>query len=134
MIPSADKVITAHLKTDAAVTTITDRIGGTTPSSIADPWVRITLLGDAPTDGGITDHLIAAYLQIDCFAGREGTQEIADNLSRAVRAALVTANTATHTGAVVTGCGNPTRARMPDTDFEPAMELYVLTATIYMHE
>lgn len=134
MIPSAEKVVRAHLAADATVTAIAPapRIGPRTPTSTEEPWVRITLFDDPPTDDGV-DHHIAAYMQIDCFAGTNGDQGDADDLSRAVRAALATMPSASHDGAVVSGIRRPTRARIPDVDFEPAMERYTVTVTVYLH-
>lgn len=133
--PDAEKIVTAYLRGVAAIDAITggDRIVGKSPSNIARPWVRVTVLDDPSTDGGITDRHVAAYLQLDCFAGTDGDQETAADLKAAVRAALSEIHLASHSEAVVTGPPSGiTAPRIPDTSFEPAMERYAISATIYV--
>ncbi len=132
-IPSAQKVTIAYLKTVDAVEKAGARVLTGTPSSRSAPWIRVTLLDDPATDGGIADHHIEAFMQIDVFAG-EAKNIIAtvDDLSIAVREALRVMNQAEHDGAVVTGAQS-SRTHMPDTDEEPAMERFQISATIWMH-
>jgi hypothetical protein len=137
VIPDAEQIITAHLKADADVVAITDRIKGQTPSTLAEPWVRITLLDDSATDGGVTDHAIAAFVQIDCFAGTAAantaeSQRRASLLSRTVRESLRTANLLPHDGAAISGA-DLHRAHQLDPDHEPAMHYYSITGTVWMH-
>lgn len=127
MIPDAEAVVTAYL--DAELTT---RIVPRTPSSTGDPWVRVTLLYDDSTDGGVIDRSTEFTLQLDCFAGRSGSQATAALIYRQVREAM-TAITGVRSGVVVSGCEVVGAGRSPDTTFEPAMERYIATATVWMH-
>ena len=135
MIPDAEAVITRHLNT--ALTALAVKVRGRTPGNTVDPWVRLTLLDAPATDGSVTDHLVAAYVQLDCFAGKvpdaDSPQEDASLIARTARAALATIADSDHEGATVTGCRIDGYTRLPDTEFEPARERYVLTATVWMH-
>lgn len=133
MIPSAEQVVGDYLREHAGVAALGARIVGTTPRDTDQPWVRITLLGDPSVDDP-ADHLVAGYLQLDCYAGRDGGQAEADMLRRTVRAALGDIATASHVDAVVTGATVGGTLRLPDQDFEPARERYVVSATVWLHE
>ena len=132
MIPSAEEVITELLKADDAVAAITTRIRPKTPKTLDEPWVRLTLLDDPPTDGGITNHHIEAYVDLECFAGEAGNQSTADNLSRAVIDALWTGHQQDLESGVITGPARWRRSRRPDQQHEPAMERYVVSATVWI--
>ncbi len=131
MIPDPEAVLTTYL------TDVAGALGGTvrgkTPKDTTDPWVRLTLLDAPSTDGGEADHLIAAYLQLDCYAGSDGGHAAASLLARTVREALVTITDGDHGDVVVTGAKLGGYQRLPDTDFEPARERYVLSATVWLH-
>lgn len=132
MIPDPEAILTTYL--ESHVTPLGATIVDLTPDDLGAPWVRLTLL-DAPSDG-IPDHLVAAYVQLDCYAGQdagEDAHEDASLIARTVRAALVTIHEADHDGAAVSGCRIDGMPRMPDPAFEPPLERYVLTATVWMH-
>lgn len=133
MVPDAEKVVTAYLKAQPSLTALGARIVGSTPSALGDPWVRVTLINDPSTDGGIADVHIAALMQLDCYAGKTAnSQGKAKAVSSAVRDALRVMNRAAHPDAVVTGA-QTSGGRFPDTDLgEPALERFVLTSTIWM--
>lgn len=133
MIPDVERVLTAYLAAPLAVLGVT--VVDQTPDATDDPWVRLTLL-DAPAQQ--PDHLVAAYLQLDVYAGAESGEdahEDASLIARTVRGLLEsdTIARATHSGATVTGARVDGYLRLPDAEFEPARERYVLTATIWMH-
>lgn len=132
-IPSASQVTVAYLKGVQAVKDAGARVLTGTPSSRTAPWIRVVLLADPSTDDGVADHQVEALLQIDVFAGEAKNTALAvDELSKAVRAALAVMNKVEHSRAVVTGT-RTWRTHMPDTDEEPAMERFKITATIWMH-
>lgn len=132
-IPSASQVTVAYLKSVEAVKDAGARVLTGTPASRTAPWIRVVLLADPPTDGGVADHHVEALLQIDVFAGEAKNTALAvDELSIAVRDSLAVMNKAEHSGAVVTGT-RTSRTHMPDTDEEPAMERFSITATVWMH-
>lgn len=132
-VPSALQVTVAYLKTVDAVRAAGARVLTGTPTNRSAPWLRVTLLADPPTDGGEADHLIEAFMQVDVFAGEKVNSALAvDDLSIAVREAIRVMKYADHKGAVVTG-SECSRSYMPDTDEEPAMERFLLSATVWMH-
>lgn len=130
MIPDAEAVLTAYLK--PIVDDLGATVRGRTPGSTVAPWVRLTLLDAPPTDP-ISDHHIAALIQLDCYAGRDGAQAEAELLARTVRASLRDIAHAEHAGAVVTGSRISGFGRVPDTALEPARERVIVTATVWMH-
>jgi hypothetical protein len=100
------------------------------------PWVRVTQLDG--TDIGGLEHLIDYLVQLDCYAGKDAMddhvgQAEASLLARTVRAVLKAAKGQTIGDAVITNVGFQGMPRIPDPDFEPARERYVLTATIHLH-
>jgi hypothetical protein len=138
VIPDVEKTVSDYLRDDDDVAAIVDeRVVGSTPKKTEDPWVRVTLL-DAPQDPrSSNDHLVAAYLQLDCYAGRTGLngsqQAQAALLGRTVRAALMKIGDAEHDGAVVSEARINGDARVPDEALEDARERRVLTTTVYLH-
>lgn len=131
MIPDIEKIVATQLRADSAVIALAARIVGKTPSSIGDPWVRVTQL-DGPSDG-VTDRLVAFLVQLDCYAGSDGGQPEANLLGRTVRASLRSMRGSV-ADAVVTGHRIVSDARIPDTAFEPARERRVVTVEIWAHE
>jgi hypothetical protein len=131
---AADIAITAYLKAYPDIVSLGARVLGQTPPALGLPWIRVTLIDDPATDGGIADHHVEAFMQFDCYAGKTtNTQKLASDLSLAVREALRVANAATIEGAVVTGARS-TRFHQPDDDLgEPALERYVVSSTVWMH-
>lgn len=134
-IPSALQVTIAHLKTVEAVQDAGAgaRVLTGTPSSRSAPWIRVALIGDPPTDGGVPDHHIEAHMQIDVFAGEAANSALAvDDLSIAIRDALSKMHKAEHDGAVVTG-SESFRSGPYSGEDEPAMEYFRVAATVWMH-
>lgn len=131
---NAEKVVSDYLRAHPDVAAITDRVVGKTPSSTVAPWVLVRQL-DAPS-GGIPDHLVGFLLQLDCYAARDEEendgQPGAAALYRAVRGALRDI-AGKRSGAVATGAQIVSAPRIPDTDFEPARERFIITARVYLH-
>jgi len=132
-VPSALQVTVAYLKTLDAVQDAGARVLTKTPPSRAAPWLRLFLVGDPPTDGGVPDHHIEAHLQVDVFAGEDANTALAvDGLSIAVRDALSKMHKAEHHGAVVTGSESFRTGPYSGED-EPAMEYFRVEATVWLH-
>jgi hypothetical protein len=134
MIVDPEALVVAHLRATSAVTAITSRIGSRHPLEHDQPWVKVTLLDEQPAPGSPALHLTGPLVQIDCYAGsdRETAQARASLLARTVREAVHAMPAASHTGAVVTSSRAGMR-RLPDTDFDPARERYVLTCDLTAH-
>lgn len=127
MIPDAEKVISKHLRDETD-----ERVVGKTPENTDESWVRLTLLDDPAVDGARHEHLIEAFVQLDCYAGREGGQPEANLLSRAIRAGVVDMPNHEHEDVTVTGA-TARRRRSPDPEFAPARERVIVTARVWMH-
>lgn len=128
MIVDAERLISDHLRE-----TTDHRIVGRTPKDRAEPWVRVTQI-NAPSDPtSQVDHLVAFYLQFDCYAGAEGGQPEASLLAREIREALNEAPITDFDGAVVSSVKINGASRIPDDAIEPARERFILTSTIHMH-
>lgn len=129
MIPDAEKSLGEYLREQLAVKVLTRGA----PRSIKDPWVRMTLLSDASTDGGIVDRAFDCYMQFDCYSGKDGDVAVARLLAVALRTSI---RQLIHIGgqlddAVVYGA-DLQMSHLPDTTFEPAMERYTVTGSIWM--
>lgn len=128
MIPDVEAIVTPYLKAATKA-----RVVGQTPNGTSASWVRVTQL-DAPSVGDSrTERLIEWMGQFDCYAGRDGGQGEASELTRTIRAALVAMPGAALEGATVTGVRIVSCPRIPDTDLEPARERYALTAVLFVH-
>lgn len=135
-IPDVDHIIGAHLNAHPDVQAIagTGRVVNKTPKSTDAPWIRLTQL-DARASHR-SEHLIEAYFQLDCYsskAGLNGSQQAdAARLALAARAVWMDMRAA-DLDAVVAGVEIRGHARIPDNDFEPARERYVLSAVVRLH-
>lgn len=134
MIVDAPAIVRAHLVVEPAVTDIVgQRIVDQTPASVRDSWVSITMIA-APDDPTVPfDYLVPFTFQIDCYAGEDETQVEANLLARTVRASLKEMPYASHTDAVVSQVRTVGMAHIPDVDFEPARDRYVLTTIVVAH-
>lgn len=139
MIPDIEKVAGSYLRADSAVAAIVGRrIVGKTPSSVGEAWVRVTQLDARDAPDSRAEHLINYLLQFDCFAGYEPPDDAghgqpeANLLARTVRDALWDMP-GVHDDTVVTSVRFTGMTRIPDTDFEPARERVILTASIHAH-
>lgn len=133
MIPFMEKIVGDFLRGRSDITTVVgDRVATKMPSTLDKPWVRITLIDDPPVKGSTADHLIDFYLQLDCYAGKDGDQTLASTLARTVRSAIGEIDKADHEGAVVTGAKVNGSRPMSDPDFE-GMDRYMVTVTIWAH-
>lgn len=136
MIPDAEAIVGKYLRQHPSVRALVERrVVSRTPSATDLPWVRVTAVpGIVPAARSLALHLIVAHLQFDCYAGddRASGQAEASGLSRAVMEALHESPGAT-TDAVVSHVTIGVCSRIPDPDFEPARERYIVTAAIHMH-
>jgi hypothetical protein len=136
LIPDAEKVVSRYLREHEDVTAVCPRIVATMPGTgtggTDTAWVRVLELAGPSQSDSKADHLVTFLLQIDCYAGRTGGQPEAKLIARTVRAAL-NDMPGSHDGAVVTAVRNAGWRRVPDTDFEPARERVIVTATAVMH-
>jgi hypothetical protein len=135
-IPDIEALIGDHLRDEPEIADIVgDRVVGRTPSSTDRPWVRVFQLDAQSSGRSTTDHLVEFYVQLDCFAGKaaQGRRGESSLLTRLVRAAMVAMPEAAHAGAVVSGVRIDGCPRIPDGDFDPPMERYALTATVWAH-
>lgn len=135
VIPDGEKVFGGYLRTHPDITALGARIVGQTPKTTTDPWVRLTQL-DATSVRSL-ERLIVYMVQLDCYAGKAGVdgsqQAQASLIVRTVRAALHAMPDTALDGMVVTSVRFIGMPRIPDSDFEPARERYVLTALIHAH-
>lgn len=134
MIADAEELLTTYLAARETVAALGARIVGETPADRDTPWVRITQLDAQQDPSSRHDHLVAFFMQLDCYAGKAGGQEEASLLRRTVRAALQDIASAAHAdGVVVTGARVNGDTRIPDHDFKPVRERFVLAVTVWAH-
>lgn len=133
MIPFIEKIVGDYLRSLPEVEEIAgDRVATKTPTSLSEPWVRITLLDDPPTGRSSADHLIAFYLQLDCHAGKDGSQSLASRLARTVREALGEIADHSHVDTVVSGSKVHSSKPLRDDDM-PEIDRYVVVATVWAY-
>lgn len=131
---NAEAIVGSYLRDHADLKALEARVLGQTPSTTDKPWVRITQHHASNATGTRkVEHLVAYWLQLDCYAGAKGGQAEAVALNAAVRAALVAITAASLEGAVATDVEFLSNPRIPDDAIEPARERFVLDAEIYLH-
>ncbi len=137
-IPDIELLAGAWLRTHPDIQAFDARVAGRTPSTHRKPWIRLTQL-DADDDArSRVEHLIEYVLQLDCYAGEDATkahtgQAEASALVRAARAVLKAQEGVARDGVVISKVTFQGMSRIPDTDFEPARERSILTATVRLH-
>ena len=130
MILDIERIVNDYLRGHPDVDA---RVRSNPPETTVDAWVQTRLLAAEEAGNAPVEHLVAYLLQLDCYAGRDGGQPEANDLARAVRAAL-TEMSGVHGGAVVGGARIAGHIRLPDDDgFEPARDREILTARIHAH-
>jgi hypothetical protein len=124
-----EALLTTYLKAETG-----ERIVGETPTSTGSPWVKITLI-DTDDRTQPTDHLLRYFVQLDCYAGSNGPagQGEAQGIASTVRGMVLGMRTEEFAGAVVTNVTVRGPRRLPDPDFNPARQRYILEAEIYVH-
>lgn len=130
---NAEKLIADHLRGVEALDALGVRAVAKTPEKTDAPWVKITQI-DAPDDpDGAIERAIDYYLQLDIYAGKDGGQPEATRINGLVRASLKALQDSTLAGtAVVSRVRFVSNPRVPDTDFEPARERFVLDGRLKM--
>lgn len=132
MIPAGAQIVGDYLRGHAAVAAITGEIVSKTPDTTSRPWVRIHQLDATNAPKLPLDYLITYFVQLDCYAGADNDVDEAELLVRTVREALDDMPNFSH-AAVVSSVKFSGLSRLPDEDFEPARERYVLDAQVVMH-
>lgn len=129
----AELIVSQYLQ--AALAT---RVVGRTPSNTSGTWITLTQLDARAVGDHRSDHFVDYLLQLDVYAGGRPELWPLAHAARAAMRGLPGVRTATGPDdetleAVVTGVVFSGMARIPDTDFEPARERVVLTASVYAH-
>ena len=129
-LPDIEKIVVGYLKTQLG-----SRVVTATPDNQAETWVKVTQINVMNVGGPKTDHFNCWDIQLDCYASANGIgyQGEASDLFRAARAAMNDMPLNTFTGAVVTAVTFGPCPRVPDTNFDPPRQRYVLSANVYAH-
>lgn len=129
-----EKTLGDYLRSASAVQEIVgDRVATKTPRTLAQPWVRVTVVDDPPAGKSSTDHNIAFYVQLDCYAGADGGEVEATRLGHTVRSLLAEMADGQHTDIVISG-SKPTGSRLlPDDTFDPPRDRRVVTGIVWAH-
>jgi len=122
-----EKLLTEYLKDETE-----HRIVGEVPASTGTAWVKVVLL-DTDDRTRPTDYLLRYFVQLDCYAGKDGGQGEAQGVAADVRAAIMDLPQA-DVDATVTCVIMRGPRRVPDTAFETARQRYVLEAELYVSE
>lgn len=134
LLLNAEPLVGDYLKGVPAIAELGARVVSKTPGTTDKPWVRITLIDPSNETGNRrVEHLVAYYLQLDCYAGISGGREEGFGLASAVRAALVDLpGEQPFEEAVVTDVAPLSMPRIPDTELG-GRERFVLDVIVSMH-
>ena len=130
MIPDIEKTVTGYLKTELGV-----KVAGEMSADTKQEQVKVTQIM-APAVGGVdADHFINFHVQLDCYASDNGAtgQGEAVTLARNTREAMRAMPESTFSGVVVTAVRFGGMSRIPDADFTPPRQRYILDCFIYAH-
>lgn len=138
VILDAEALVGAWLREHDDIIALDARVAGRTPDSTTRPWIRVTQLDATPIPQAPHEHVIDYMVQLDCYAGKQATDDFtgqaeASTLARTARAVLKALQGTTAGDVAVARVGFTTHLRAPDADMEPARERYVLTAELMMH-
>lgn len=124
-----ESLLTTYLKAETG-----ERIVGETPSTTTEPWVKITLL-DTYDRTRPVDRLNRFVVQLDCYAGTNGPagQGEAQGIASTVREFLLTMPGEEFTDVVVTNAIVRGPRRIPDMEFKPARQRYIVEAELDVH-
>jgi hypothetical protein len=133
----SEGVLGDYLRNDLDLMVLGARVLGQTPDTTEKPWVQVTLLDPANVTGNSrVEYLMSYYVQFDCYAGsEENSSPAAFELADAVRSSLIDAigqSIGPDDEAVVTDVRPLSMPRIPDNDFEPARQRYILDAEVFM--
>lgn len=136
LTPDVEVLIGQVLRAAAPVRALVgDRVGGRTPATTADAWVRITQIDDQPLQSSRALHLVTVFLQLDCYGGDDiaHAQSEASTLARTVRDVLNELPGPVAGGAVVSAVKFGGTHRIPDPDFTPQRERFIVNAEVTVH-
>ena len=128
LLPSAEVLAVAHLRSSADVSAIAGTRIGTELYAGSDPAVWVSLVSG---EERVRNHLAAPVMDVRSYGGTKGQ---ADLLARTVHAVLHAMPETSHAAGVVTGVDTLTLPFwLPDDDFSPARPRYVGTYQLYVH-
>lgn len=133
MTPDVEALVGAFLRANSQIQVLVgSRVVGRTPTTTTDPWIRITQIDDTTRS---PVHLVTVFLQLDCYGGDDpdSAQREASVLARTVRQVLEALPGPVDDGAVVAAVTFSGLRRVPDTEFKPARERYILDADVTVH-
>lgn len=137
-IPDIERTLGDYLRDHGDITALGARVAGQLPKSFTRPWIRVTQLDAREVSRPMNrreEHLINFFVQLDVYAGSEpvNAQADASELARVARAVLCAMPDQTFYDLIVTDVMINSHARIPDLDFDPPRERYVVAAEIYAH-
>lgn len=138
ILPNVEAIIGKHLREHPDVAALGVNVAGETPKKTTKPWVRVTLLNAADSPASGIEWLINSWLQLDCYAGKQATDDFdgqaeAHLVKATCRAVLKAMEGRTIDGIVITEVQFVGDRRLPDTEMEPARERYILMVTVRAH-
>lgn len=136
MTPDLEQLIIGYLAASPEVQAVCGtRVGARHPRNTSDPWVRVMLIDDRLPARSTALHTVAGMLQLDCYGGdNENTsQEQASTLARVCRQVLHTLVGAQTSGVIVARCKAEAMRRLPDLEFSPARERFILDVDVVAH-
>ena len=135
LIPDLEALAGNVLRNHDAIIGLDARVAGRIPKSFTKPWIRVTQLDALKEPNSPIDHLISYLVQIDVWAGSETDhgQAEASLLARTARAVLMGLRGQVIDGVVIARVETRSMARIPDLDFDPPRERYLLSVEIWAH-
>lgn len=133
MIPDGPKIVADYLREHPDLVALNARVVTKMPEDTkSGPWVQVTQ-HDASDPHAKFEHDVAYWLQLDSYATDAGGHPQANLLNRTVRHVLKQMSQSSPEGVVVSRVSFTGNPRVPDTDFKPQRERYVLDARVYLH-
>lgn len=124
-----EKLVANYLRTTDGL-----RVVAKTPNDTDEAWVRVRLLVSRQPDNLPFYRFREAYVQVDCYASVDNGQPEASQMAEAVSLALSEMDQAEHEEGEVTACRIENGGmHEPDTNFNPARERFIVTASIWAH-
>lgn len=138
LLPDMETLVCGWLRDHTAIAALDARVATRRPRTMSRPWVLVTQLNARDYERARLEHLVRYLFQFDTYAGEDAMAahlgwKTACDLKRTVRGALYSWRATTMDGVAVSSVAFLDDRPLNDTDFEPPMDRYVLTAQITAH-
>lgn len=129
-MPDAEALLSAFLRDQASIEAlVAERVYTAVPKDPQFPLLMVRRVSGAPV-GSRPLHLDAPLMQLDAYGG---TKKVAQQIAETARDVIARSLEGVHAQGVVTGVSFGPMSWLPDGDYSPAKQRYVVDVTVFVH-